>query len=78
MDDEKLLNVGKAIVQMIELIKSGNVKDTSLEQQVAFIQLEEQVYRIHISKVEDPVYYGRAQSVVEDDEEGEIDDGSEV
>lgn len=72
MDEEKLLNVGKAIVTMIEKIMTGDVKDTSLEQQVAFVQLGTQVYRIHISKVEDPVYYGRGQPVTNDeDDEGD-------
>lgn len=70
------MNVGKAIVSMVEKVRDGDVKGTSLEQQTAFVQLDEQVYRIHISKLEDPVYYGRGQPVEEDDE-GE-DDGGQV
>lgn len=56
---------------MIERIKSGDVKGTSLADNIAFFQLESQIYRIHISKMEDPIIYTKGIRVQEDEDEGE-------
>ena len=72
-DDQKLINIGKAFVDMMSKIDSGAVKGTSLEKNIAFFEWDNQVYRMHVSHIEDNVIYSRGLHVVENKEIKEED-----
>jgi hypothetical protein len=66
-DEAKLINIGKAFVDMMTKIDSGNVKGTSLEKNIAFFEWGDQIYRMHVSHIEDNVIYSRGLHVVENE-----------
>ena len=78
MDNEKLINIGKALVSMLEQLKDPSKnKGTTLEQNIAFFEWEEKVYRMHLSNIEDPWIYslankeGKVLDFVNDDDDFE-------
>lgn len=72
MDEGKLINIGKALVDMLSKINTGaNVSGTSLEMNQAFFEWDGQIYRMHLSKLEEPWIYTKGLRVVEDEDDNE-------
>lgn len=67
-DEAKLINIGKAFVDMMTKIDKGDVKGTSLEKNIAFFEWDNQIFRMHVSHIEDNVVYSRGLHVVENEE----------
>lgn len=84
MDEAKLLNVGKALVDMLTKINEGKVEGTSLAENIAYFQWGEQIYRMHLSKIEEHWLYSLADKdatiieLVTKEDEGEKVDGRQV
>jgi hypothetical protein len=71
MTDEQLINVGKALVSMLERMQKGDITGTSLENNLAYFEKDGQIYRVHLSKIEEPWVYNKGLHVVEDEDNEE-------
>lgn len=77
-DEAKLINIGKAFVDMMTKIEKGDIKGTSLEKNIAFFEWDNQVYRMHVSHIEDNIIYSRGLHVVENEDSNEKLDETQI
>lgn len=78
LTDEQYLNAGKALMSLIDRVRTGDVKGTSLQDNVAFFEKDGQAYRVHLSRIEEPYIYtlankeGKVLDFVANDEDEEV------
>lgn len=57
LTDEQYLLAGKALMALLDRVRSGDVKGTSLENNLAYFEKDGQAFRVHLSKLEEPYIY---------------------